>query len=351
MIRRRAFTLVELLVVIAIIGILVALLLPAVQAAREAARRSSCANNLRQLGIALHTYHDANQAFVPRMTGTGDGGNHERRAGFISLLPFMEQGPMWDRIRAGDPDAGIPPEGPTGWSGWGPWNESPSGFRCPSDYGARQTTRTQLNSYAFSMGDRITDLPWNENPRGVFGFRRGTTMADMIDGTSNTLMMSERLIAGPVPYTETGSEAGFQTTDVRMAIIIGVGGLRESPNVCLLEADGRYVIQGRTVQGTWGKYWHDGQPMYSTITTVLPPNAPACSEDSGPWGDRNHLVLPPSSGHPGGVNAVFGDGAVRFISETIDTGNLGEPQRLSGPSPYGVWGAMGTKAGGDRVEY
>src|SRR5512143_367601 len=100
--RRSAFTLVELLVVIAIIGILIALLLPAVQAAREAARRSQCTNNLKQLGLALHNYHDTHQMFVYRKGGTTGGSatqsNQGRLSGFIPLLPYWEQRPMYDRI-------------------------------------------------------------------------------------------------------------------------------------------------------------------------------------------------------------------------------------------------------------
>ena len=109
------FTLVELLVVIAIIGILVALLLPAVQAAREAARRTECNNNLKQLGLALHNYHDTHKAFVYRKGGTTGGttaqSNQGRRSGFISLLPFMEQTPMYEQINAGDAaiDFTVPP--------------------------------------------------------------------------------------------------------------------------------------------------------------------------------------------------------------------------------------------------
>ena len=114
--RHTGFTLVELLVVIAIIGILVGLLLPAVQAAREAARRMECSNNLKQFGIALHTYHDSHNSMVYRKGGTtggtADQSNQGRRSGFISLLPFLEQEGMWNEISSGQP--GINTEGPQG---------------------------------------------------------------------------------------------------------------------------------------------------------------------------------------------------------------------------------------------
>ena len=135
------FTLVELLVVIAIIGILIALLLPAVQAAREAARRSQCTNQLKQFGLALHNYHDTYKSFVYRKGGTtgpsNDGTNNQyRRSGYISLLPFYEQGAMWDQIKSGPPA-----EGPAGWSGWTQWNDAPDMLLCPSDNGYPNSTR------------------------------------------------------------------------------------------------------------------------------------------------------------------------------------------------------------------
>jgi prepilin-type N-terminal cleavage/methylation domain-containing protein len=132
---RRAFTLVELLVVIAIIGILVALLLPAIQAAREAARRTQCNNNLKQIGVALHNYHDVFKSFVYMKGGTngyGDAsrfdGNYNRRSGIISLLPFMEQGALYDIIQAGDPTTTPPVHlgGAAPWSAWTGYNHSHS---------------------------------------------------------------------------------------------------------------------------------------------------------------------------------------------------------------------------------
>jgi prepilin-type processing-associated H-X9-DG protein len=95
--------------------------------------------------------------------------------------------------------------------------------------------------------------------------------------------------------------------------------------------------------------WQDAQPMYVAFNTVLPPNAPACA-DGGNWGDSNHLVIPPASRHPGGVNGSMSDGSVRFFSETIDAGNLSVFQPPYGASNYGVWGALGSKAGGETVQ-
>ncbi len=121
------------------------------------------------------------------------------------------------------------------------------------------------------------------------------------------------------------------------------------PNLCLLATDGRYYRQGVVVKGMWGHCYTDGQAERTGFTTVLPPNSPSCSTGNDPSADNNDGLLPPSSRHPGGVNVLLGDGSVRFIAETIDTGNLGLPPTGSGHSPYGVWGAMGSIAGGESI--
>ena len=182
----KGFTLVELLVVIAIIGILIALLLPAVQQAREAARRSECTNNLKQLGIALHNYHDTYGAFVPRKQGTGNPGNRGRASGFIGLLPFIEQSAMYDQIAAGD--GSRPPWGPSAWSGWAVWNNAPDQLLCPSatTFGG---TRNDAVNYVFSMGDTIQNNRDRTNLRGLFQRRDGTKFRDIVDGSSNTVAM------------------------------------------------------------------------------------------------------------------------------------------------------------------
>ena len=356
---RPAFTLVELLVVIAIIGVLVALLLPAVQAAREAARRSQCVNNLKQLTLAIHNYHDVHKAIVTRSGGTSTGtlNNSNRRNGFISLLPFYEQGPMWDRIRAGGLGTNQPtwpPEGGPPWHGWDAWNRAPGILACPSDPGVRPNTSD--HSYAFSMGDQVRDVQngISTQIRGPFSARgrRNYTFADILDGLSNTVGLSERLcgeaVAGHRGQNPTAVAQPRMIEHV-LATETRTGGLVTNPAICYQVSDGKYILAGRQIQAYYGGNWRDGQPMRTGFNTVLPPNAPSCA-DGGSWADSHHLVQPPTSRHPGGVNVSMMDGSVRFISSTINTGNLAVEQTLNGPSWYGVWGALGSKSGGDRAQ-
>src|SRR5262245_15840403 len=168
--RPSAFTLVELLVVIAIIGVLVALLLPAVQSAREAARRSQCSNSLKQFGLALHNYHDVFKVFPPRRGGTNGtiandpnrvAANYDRLSAFVALLPYYEQKAMADYIAGGGKTSTgvtIPAGGPAGWysgsaSGlYDPWKTQLKMIICPSDR-ITPTGNNAKNSYAFCIGD------------------------------------------------------------------------------------------------------------------------------------------------------------------------------------------------------
>ncbi len=347
---RRAFTLVELLVVIAIIGILIALLLPAVQAAREAARRSQCTNNLKQLGLGLQNYHDVNGSFPFGKGGTngpGPGaafGNAGRVSGFIPLLPYIEQGALYDQIRAGG--NGAPPLGPVGWSGWTNWNVQVPGLLCPSD--TRRTPSAGAvgeNNYAFSHGDSISNNCFNTDPmnwsRGMFCSNSTVKMSMVTDGTSNTIAMSERLRAN-------FGAGGMPQASVKLGTAMDIAGLAASPGVCLATANGANYASSTNVKGYFGTLWTDGETERCGFTTVLAPNSPSCVvPTTNCCADAPGGVYSPSSNHPAGANGVMVDGSVRFISDNINTGNLGIAEVNSGPSPYGVWGALGSKNGGE----
>lgn len=355
--RLRAFTLVELLVVIAIIGILIALLLPAVQAAREAARRSQCTNNLKQLALACHNYADTNKVFPPRQTGTGiywgtsPPANTQRMSGWVSLLPFYEQQALYDQISA------PLTVGATSYPAWGlsPASHTPAyplwlvqinALLCPSDGAiANKPANAQgYNNYRFCVGDNINRTWARDRPdnRGIFGKDSKVSFGSITDGTSNTIMLSERLFGNDVTRIEQGiatAGTGWQTTGVPLI-----------PAGCLATVDpnnpGRYLSSAAPFDRS-GRRWANGMPIYTGFCTTLPPNSPSCDSDG--WDERDVLIAP-SSNHPGGVNVAMADGSVTFISETIDAGDPTMVEILTGPSPYGVWGRLGTKASGEPVQ-
>ncbi|TWT34233.1 DUF1559 domain-containing protein [Blastopirellula retiformator] len=336
---RSAFTLVELLVVIAIIGVLIALLLPAVQQAREAARRMQCSNNFKQLGLALHNYHDTYGDFVPRATGTTSGSTHNygRLNGLIPLLPFLEQTAMFNQIAAGD--GTKPPYGGYTWESWGPWDVAPQMFHCPSDNFSG--TLTNHFNYRFSLGDSMLSVRDATKVRGMFAKRDGTSFRDIVDGSSNTIAMSER----KVNQYNLGERTGQIL--VTEGVVTGVSSLSTSPINCLGESDGRYYLSAADVKGRGGWWLADGQAERAGFTTVLPPNSPACVEGTNGSGDSTTIAISPTSNHPGGVLTLRADGSSHFVAETIDTGDLSQPEVTGGPSNYGVWGALGSKAGGE----
>src|SRR5579885_1983208 len=206
MARRRAsgFTLIELLVVIAIIAILIALLLPAVQQAREAARRTQCRNNLKQLGLAIHNYHDNFNLFPYGESFSDTNPRPQRYSTYIPLLPFIDQAPLYN-VFAANQFANVPWDG-----GYAPWKTQVPGLLCPSDTISNFETYTAKTNYMTCRGDSTWDHnQWAGNGgrglRGVFrgqgddyhptsaGGENGTHcgIRDITDGTSNTIAISE----------------------------------------------------------------------------------------------------------------------------------------------------------------
>jgi prepilin-type N-terminal cleavage/methylation domain-containing protein len=198
---RSGFTLVELLVVIAIIGVLVALLLPAVQAAREAARRSQCANNLKQIGLALHNYHDVHLVFPPGIVDSNPGYNTTHQgwadntnglAWSMLVLPFMEQGPLYDRVKSETSGFARHWQNDFGWAS-APIPAAREGiptYNCPSDTMHLINTKRENFGKTNYLGNSGNSAAVDR--RGIFWPNSAVRIRDIRDGTANTAMVVER---------------------------------------------------------------------------------------------------------------------------------------------------------------
>ncbi len=356
------FTLVELLVVIAIIGVLVGLLLPAVQAAREAARRMSCSNNFKQIGLAIHNYHSAYKQLPKHLGGSGsdlqgadryyrasDRTNNQQLSIFVGLTPFMEQQAIWEEIA--NPNSvdlsspgGLrtppwPPMGPTPTdennvspstntrnTAYRPWMTEIPTLRCPSDPGTGAPAMGRSN-YAACLGDanRYNDsgpyssrlvldsfraLEVRASGRGMFVSRVANRFRDVLDGLSNTVMAAEIATDLGDLNIRTIANRGVGPTDVQENPLSCRGDIDPErpqywdPSVNSLVA----ANQGR------GYRWASGNAPFTSMNTILPPNSELCIA----FGATGLGIMPPSSQHQGGVHILMGDGAVRFVSENID---------------------------------
>lgn len=330
------FTLIELLVVIAIIAILIALLLPAVQNAREAARRSQCKSNLKQLGLALHNYESNTKCLPPNRGGTEDGtpscnaDNFGGLSGIVMMLPSLDQAPLWKKI-AGAPNQGGRPTSAT----FPHPNSALPVLICPSSElplplsSVFAGTGGPGRSYHFSLGDADPGFSGNAD-RSAFSHRKGMTrrFQDIKDGLSNTILMSEKVMySGPNAKELLGN---YNVTTFSV------------PSQCLAQVSGgAYLVPANNSQYNHGQAWAYGFIFSnSAVFTKLPPNAPSCSFQGTP-----------SSRHTGGVHALMGDGAVKFINQSINSGDptQASPITEGGASPYGVWGALGTARGSEPV--
>jgi prepilin-type N-terminal cleavage/methylation domain-containing protein/prepilin-type processing-associated H-X9-DG protein len=320
---RRAFTLIELLVVIAIIAVLIALLLPAVQSAREAARLAQCMNNLKQIGLALHNYHDANGAFpigrsvFPRpYTAT----TPYSYSPFAMMLPYIEQSPVYSSINFSLPR--LSQNGNTTAMA-----TAVSSFLCPSD--AQQVPAGEAGTnYRFSEGSTIayawgptdpsgynTDIP---APDGPFFDNTAVRIAQITDGTSNTAATSEKLMGDFNPAIATPHRDIYvQTT------------WPPNPEDTFLQCQ---QIDPRSTppngESGNGAPWIYGYVATSVYKHVSPPLTYSC------YFYPSRLTLTAWSLHPGGVNVGMCDGSVRFFKQSIDRR---------------VWRAIGSRNGGEVI--
>jgi prepilin-type N-terminal cleavage/methylation domain-containing protein/prepilin-type processing-associated H-X9-DG protein len=381
---RNAMTLIEVLVVIGIIGVLTAVLLPAVQSAREAMRRADCANRIKQLALAAHNYHAAFERLPMQGGGTAEPGgirtvpdhasNHHRLSYAIALLPYLEQQTLYEQIAASGTfaSAGInfPPMGPVPWynflpgsdpAAYPPWREDLPTMRCPSDPAIGG--ESGAINYAACMGDGIRQLgcaydrpQWrtagdtapvrfdDSSKRGLFANWHAFRFRDCTDGLSNTLMFGEIAVSGGRRLVRTDT-------------ILGLDGIVDDPQICMQARDPanpRYYPPVARLEPR-GLRWADAAPTFSGFSTVLPPNSPSCAEipEQGAHANWFGGIFSAASYHDGGVNTAMADGSVRFITDSINSQTSGRPpssvyreNRANAPgsaSPYGVWGALGTR--------
>ena len=350
---RRGFTLVELLVVIAIIGILIALLLPAIQAAREAARRLQCSNNMKQMGLALHNYHNTWQK-LPYLRGPNIH-PYKWMSGLVMLLPYVEQGPLWDQVSSTTTfgSTTYPPFGTYPWdTSYRPWAAVIPVYLCPSDGEGTNNGPNAIgnNNYCFSQGD-TTSADWGGPlERGPFLKDDHYNFADIRDGLSNTIAISERCISTAgigVWNNGPGNEPVVLKGKVTSHSSVASNAADNNPIACLSTTVGSRYQADLMTRGWSGTRWAHGNTGCSQFNTILPPNSPSCARGGG---DGDSQLIPPTSYHTGGVNVVLLDGSVRFVSESIDTGDLSSGSVGRGASPYGVWGALGTRDGGEVAQ-
>jgi prepilin-type N-terminal cleavage/methylation domain-containing protein/prepilin-type processing-associated H-X9-DG protein len=343
--RPRGFTLIELLVVIAIISVLIALLLPAVQSAREAARRIQCTNNLKQMGLGLHNYEGITGAFPPsNIAGYFNGTfTYNGFSVHARILPFMEQGVAFNSINFFFTHRTAQNSTVVGLA--------LTCFLCPSDPNLDGLTpfpsgvNARVPCYGFNEGDWYI---WNAlstsgtnvgpNNRGVFGPNQSRRIAEITDGTSQTLFASD--VKALNPFCQVGgqfSEANLSSPTAPLP----------SPYADPLTVAAEYTtVAGCNAvpPGQGHTAWVDGNSQETGMTTAFPPNKPAInptnhadldiltvliSKDQPLYG-----AITARSYHPGGVNALFADGSVRFAKSSIDGA---------------TWRALGTVAGGEVI--
>lgn len=336
LVARRGFTLVELLVVIAIIGILIGMLLPAVQTVREAARRTSCSNNVRQLGLAVLHYESSIGEFPVNQVGPG-GGSDGNESGYYSwlvpILPYAEQDNVFDAIQHeinnGEPSGYfINSDHPNALAA----NTKIDIFLCPSDFPTHEnvlamgTANPASDNYAGNAGwpSYATGFAGERNSQGRFNgviplvnpsitvawHKNKVSMSDVHDGTSNTFMISERLVQnGNSPDEIRDFDPrleSFHVTEVARTL----AEIRAEISPFQTHSD---VFESGHIGRAWISGFAPTAPTYLHVNT--PNTLTGHFSSTRTEGD---FVIAPSSRHPGGVNSVMVDGSVRFVQDSIN---------------------------------
>ena len=298
---RRGFTLIELLVVIAIIAILIALLLPAVQQAREAARRSQCKNNLKQIGLALHNYLDTAKCFPFAIGGTGN-----KYSALSQLLPQLDQGPLFKKI-----DFKQVITAPTNVAAG--QTVLPQ-LLCPSDLQNPLPATGGATNYNPNKGSGVL---WQDPAAdGMIYYFSSTKIADIKDGTSQTAAFSERNL--------TDGSNGISTPDAD-TYLSAANPITPDDAVQMCAAVNITNLANQFPQ-FMGAPWMDGKHAYQHIG---PPNTRSCG-----FQPAAKAAMTASSRHTGGVHVLMGDGAVRFVSNNVN---------------LATWRAIGTRNGKEVV--
>jgi prepilin-type N-terminal cleavage/methylation domain-containing protein/prepilin-type processing-associated H-X9-DG protein len=349
--RRRGFTLIELLVVIAIIAVLIALLLPAVQAAREAARRAQCVNNLKQMGLAMHNYHTANDNFPPGTAASYTPFNPNCVAWMgwsaqAMMFGYMEQSALYNAINFNvDP---MQSNGGNGMSDTARYAKVAM-FLCPSDGNAGKTF---LNSYYASTGTTTftSNTVNNGNPpncnggtqgsSGLFAYALSYGLRDATDGSSNTVAFSEGVVGDTSANTPKPRVTGVNQNTGYQAFDASGNPAQILSTVQTCSTNFLTATAGSTLSINKGWLWAWGADTMSMFNTIVPPSSTQHTwgmcrfgcVGCGTYSADHSNITNANSNHPGGANVLMGDGSVKFIKSTI--------------SPN-VWWALGTKAGGE----
>jgi prepilin-type N-terminal cleavage/methylation domain-containing protein/prepilin-type processing-associated H-X9-DG protein len=360
---RRGFTLIELLVVIAIIAVLIALLLPAVQAAREAARRSQCVNNLKQIGLAMHNYHSTNdrfpqghsQSLLQALNGYAGWTEWSAQA---EMLQYIEGGTLYNAINfnfCGGQDYGAQCNNTA-------WGSLINTFLCPSDgfAGSRPATTPNnnlpnTNSYRGSLGTTANPgsyggcqpNPYNiggqpgcqPQSTGMFAYWISYGIRDVLDGTSNTVAFSESLVGDPSNSFRKRNNSVTGVGGASGANVLDISAIPLTTLTTALQACTTAYQSGTNVTNVNGNRWGWGASTMTLFHTIVPPNSKqyawnSCRSSCGGCGPDDSTFSNAQSNHPGGVNVMMADGSVRFVKDSIS---------------MPVWWGIGTKNNGEVI--